>query len=169
MLQTRRGLICDKVPVSFLAILLSTATEEGMKILLAVDGSDYTKRMLAYLAAHDELLGRQHEYTVVHSVYAVPPHAASVVGAATVKQFYDEEAEAVLEPVRAYLHLHGIEATFVQRSGQAAKSIAAVAQGGKFDLLVMGSHGHGSLVNLVLGSVATKVLALCTTPVLLVR
>ena len=28
-----------------------------MKILIAVDGSDYTKRMLAYLAAHDELLG----------------------------------------------------------------------------------------------------------------
>ena len=29
-----------------------------MKILLAVDGSAYTKKMLAYLAAHDELLGQ---------------------------------------------------------------------------------------------------------------
>ena len=28
-----------------------------MKVLLAVDGSDHTKRMLSYLAAHDELLG----------------------------------------------------------------------------------------------------------------
>jgi nucleotide-binding universal stress UspA family protein len=33
----------------------------------------------------------------------------------------------------------------------------------------MGSHGHGSLSNLVLGSVATKVLAQCGTPVLLIR
>ena len=33
----------------------------------------------------------------------------------------------------------------------------------------MGSHGHGTLANLVLGSVATKVMALCSTPVLLVR
>jgi nucleotide-binding universal stress UspA family protein len=140
-----------------------------MKILLAVDGSDYTKRMLAYLAAHEELLGRRHEYTVIHSVHVVPPHAASFVGSATVNQFYSEEAEAVFKPVRAFLHLQGIEATFLQRAGQAAQSIAAVAEDGKFDLLVMGSHGQGNLVNLVLGSVVTKVLALCTTPVLLVR
>jgi nucleotide-binding universal stress UspA family protein len=33
----------------------------------------------------------------------------------------------------------------------------------------MGSHGNGSLVNLVMGSVATQVLALCKVPVLLVR
>jgi hypothetical protein len=28
-----------------------------MKILVAADGSSFTKRMLAYLAAHDEWLG----------------------------------------------------------------------------------------------------------------
>ena len=43
-----------------------------MKILLAVDGSDYTKRMLAYLAAHDEWLGDRHEYTVLNTVTLVP-------------------------------------------------------------------------------------------------
>ena len=36
-----------------------------MKILLPVDGSDYTKRTLSYIAAHDELLGEGHEYTVL--------------------------------------------------------------------------------------------------------
>ena len=46
-----------------------------MKILVAVDGSSYTKRMLAYLAAHDEWLGDQHDYTVLHVVMAVPPRA----------------------------------------------------------------------------------------------
>jgi nucleotide-binding universal stress UspA family protein len=44
-----------------------------------------------------------------------------------------------------------------------------LADKGKFDLLMMGSHGHGTLTNLVMGSVATKVLARCSTPVLLVR
>ena len=38
-----------------------------------------------------------------------------------------------------------------------------------FDLLVMGSHGHGNVGNLVMGSIATKVLAGCKVPVLLVR
>ena len=33
----------------------------------------------------------------------------------------------------------------------------------------MGSHGHGNLGNLVLGSVATKVLAGSKLPVLLIR
>jgi len=36
-------------------------------------------------------------------------------------------------------------------------------------LVMMGSHGHGALANLVTGSVATKVLALSKVPVLLVR
>ena len=35
-----------------------------MNILLAVDGSAYTKKMLAYLATHEDLLGASHSYTV---------------------------------------------------------------------------------------------------------
>lgn len=31
-----------------------------MNILLAVDGSAYTKKMLAYLATHEDLLGTSH-------------------------------------------------------------------------------------------------------------
>ena len=38
-----------------------------MKILVAVDGSPFTKRMLAYLAAHDEWLGAHHQYTVFNA------------------------------------------------------------------------------------------------------
>ena len=33
----------------------------------------------------------------------------------------------------------------------------------------MGSHGHSALINLVVGSVATEVLAGCKIPVLIVR
>ena len=47
--------------------------------------------------------------------------------------------------------------------------IAKLADGGGFDLLVMGSHGHGSAGNLVMGTVATQVLASCKVPVPLVR
>jgi len=36
-------------------------------------------------------------------------------------------------------------------------------------LVVMGSHGHGSFGNLIMGSVATQVLANCKVPLLLVR
>src|SRR5512133_3007323 len=76
--------------------------ETSMKILVAADGSPYTKRMLAYLAAHDELLGPKHEYTVVHSVLAVPPRAVHFVGSNVVAEYYEEEAEAVFAPIRKF-------------------------------------------------------------------
>ncbi len=140
-----------------------------MKILIAADGSDYTKRMLAYLAAHDEWLGSRHEYTIVHSVLAVPHRAAAFVGADVVRNFYEEDAELVFKPIRAFFEQQGIHAHFVHTIGHAAESIAKLAAEGRFDLIVMGSRGHGNLANLVLGSVATQVLARATIPVLLVR
>jgi nucleotide-binding universal stress UspA family protein len=140
-----------------------------MKILIAADGSPFTKRMLAYLAAHDEWLGAQHAYTVVTVVPPVPPRAAAVLAKEVLKAHYDEEAEKVLKPIRAFLSRQGLTVDFVSKSGPAAETIAAMADKGKYDMLVMGSHGHGALSNLALGSVATKVMARCSTPVLLVR
>jgi len=140
-----------------------------MKILIAADGSPYTKRMLAYLGAHPELLGPKHEYTVVHSVLAVPHRAAAYVGAEVVRKFYEDDAEAVFRPIRAFFEQQGILAQYVHTISHAGESIARLAEEGKFDLVVMGSHGHGELKNLVLGSVVTQVLARCSVPVLLIR
>ena len=140
-----------------------------MKILVAVDGSPYTKRMVAYLAAHDEWLGAHHEYTVVHAVPPVPPSAVRVLAKATLKSYYDESAEKVLKPIRSFFEKQGLNAQFLSKVGPAAETIADLANKGDYDLLMLGSHGHGSLGNLVMGSVATKVLAHCRTPVLLVR
>ena len=140
-----------------------------MKILIAVDGSKFTRRMLAYLAAHEELLGPGHAYTVLHTLLAVPPRAASFVGGDAVHTYYEEEAEAVLRPIRAFFRQQGVIAEFVHAVGHPADEIAKLAEDGSFDLVVLGSHGHGELANLVLGSVATRVLAKCSRPVLIVR
>lgn len=140
-----------------------------MKILVPVDGSDFTKRMLAYLAAHDEWMGAQHEYTLLHVVPPVPPRAAAVLDKAVLKDHYDDSTEKVFKPIRTFFARQGLKATFTGKVGHAADTIVAAAQKGSFDLIVMGSHGHGLLANLVLGSVATKVLAGTRTPVLLVR
>lgn len=140
-----------------------------MKILLAVDGSDYTHRMLSYLLAHKEWATAGHAFTVFHAVPPMPHRAAAFAGPDLVHGYYEDDARVVLEPVRVLLSTHNIEARFEHRIGHPAAEIAAFAQKGSFDLLVMGSRGHGALTNLVLGSVATKVLASCTVPVLLVR
>ena len=140
-----------------------------MKILIAVDGSRHTKRMLAYLTAHEELFGAQHSYTVLTAVSPVPARAAAVLTTDMLKGYYDAKGETVLKPIRTFLDKQGVKAEFVNKKGLAADVIAATAQKGKFDLLVMGSHGHGTVGNLIMGSVATKVMAQCSTPVLLIR
>lgn len=140
-----------------------------MKILLAVDGSSYTKKMLAYLTTHNELFSTNNEYTVFTVQVALPPRARAAVGKEIVAKYHLDEAEKVLAPVTKFLLRHGIDAKSSWKTGHAGESIANTADSGAFDLVVMGSHGHGTLVNLVMGSVATQVLAHCKVPVLLVR
>lgn len=140
-----------------------------MKILLAVDGSSYSKKMLAYLSTHDALLAPGNDYTVFHAQPALPARAKAALGKSTVDQYHAEEAAKVLGPVAKYLKRHGIEAATEWKVGSAGALIGKLADQGRFDLLVMGSHGHSALGNLVMGSVTTQVLAHCKTPVLLVR
>jgi nucleotide-binding universal stress UspA family protein len=140
-----------------------------MKILVAADGSAFTKRMLAYLAAHDEWLGAHHRYTVIHAVAEVPPRAAAALDKDIVKAYYAEESERVFKPIRTFFAKQGLPADFVTKVGPAADCIVTLASKGKFDLLVMGSHSHGALASVVLGSVTAKVLGRCETPVLIVR
>lgn len=140
-----------------------------MNILIAADGSSYTKQVLAYLTAHDEWLGAAHNYTVLTVVTPVPPRAAAVLDKETLKSYYADEGEKVLKPLRAFLKKQGITATCESKVGTAHEVITQMANKGKFDLLMMGSKGHSNLANLVLGSVANKVLAHCKTPVLLIR
>ena len=140
-----------------------------MKILLAVDGSGFTKKMLAYLATHDEWLGAAHAYTVITVQTPLPPRARAAVGAEIANGFYADEAEKVSAPVIKFLKRHAIDAQVLHKVGSPGELIAKVADAGKFDLVMMGSHGHSAFGNLVMGSVATKVLAQCKVPVLLVR
>jgi nucleotide-binding universal stress UspA family protein len=84
-------------------------------------------------------------------------------------KYYAEESEKVLAPVVKFLGRQGVQLKTISKVGPAGETIAKTAESGKFDLVVMGTHGHGSLGKLVMGSVSTQVLANCTVPVLLVR
>jgi nucleotide-binding universal stress UspA family protein len=140
-----------------------------MKILMAVDGSPYTQHLLDYVKTHADWRQGGHRYTVVYVTAAVPPRAASALGRDVLDSYYDEEAEKVFEPVRAFANEAGLQVDFVKRVGHAAEHIVKLAQELAPDLIMMGSRGHGSFGSLVLGSVTAKVMSECKTPVLLVR
>jgi nucleotide-binding universal stress UspA family protein len=140
-----------------------------MKIVLAVDGSEHTKRMLGYVAAHDEMFGTRHDYVAVTVVAPIPPHVTHYVARSVVDDFQRSEADAVLGPVRAFAAQKGWALRAQQVVGHPAEAIAALAREERADLLVVGSHGHGAFAGLVLGSVATGVIARSEVPVLLIR
>jgi nucleotide-binding universal stress UspA family protein len=140
-----------------------------MKVLMAVDGSEHTKKMLAYLATHEDLLGTPPEFLVLNVQPQIPTRAARAVGREIVQDFYRSNAEAVLSPVSKFLERHN--ATYKTKFvvGHAAEEIINVAKGIKADIIVMGSHGHGTFGSLLLGSVAQKVLSSSHVPVLVIR
>jgi nucleotide-binding universal stress UspA family protein len=139
-----------------------------MRVLLAVDGSTYTKKMLAYLAAHD-MYSEKNEYTAFTAQLALPSQARTALGKELVKKYYEDEGLRVLSPVIKFLARQGITPQCLWKTGKPGELISKIATDGKYDLVVMGSHGYSALINLVVGSVATEVLAGCKVPVLIVR
>jgi len=139
-----------------------------MKVLIAVDGRDCTQRAIDYLSKHPwpAAGGALSVFTVV---LQVPHRAAAFAGANLVHLYYADDAEQVLRPVRDRLVDWPIPVDYSWVVGHPAQAIADKAESGNFDLIVMGSHGHGALANVVLGSVSTGVLARCRIPVLLMR
>jgi nucleotide-binding universal stress UspA family protein len=93
----------------------------------------------------------------------------SRLGATDVSDYHQDEARKVLDPAMANLAAHGLKAEAISKVGPAGETIADFAQQGAYDMVIMGTHGHGALGRLVMGSVSTNVLANCTVPVLLVR
>ena len=141
-----------------------------MKILLAIDGSDRSTAALDLLVSHVSWFREPPSVTLVTVHPPIPyPGAAARAGRDAVQRYYDEESQKVLQPAKARLESKGIQADSVALVGDPAEEIARyAAQHGK-ELIAMGTHGRTGLSNLVLGSVATKVLAQSKVPVLLMR
>lgn len=106
-----------------------------MKILIAVDGSACSRRIPEYVMAHPALFGSDHEYMVLNVVPKVPPHAAAVVGRATVADYYRDEGEKVINPVRHLFEENGFKIEAGYRHGHSAETIANTAMTGGYDLL----------------------------------
>ena len=139
-----------------------------MKILLAIDGSDHSLRAVDFVANAGWLQAGS-ELLVFTVVPALPRQVENMADPELVRRNYLTEAEEILAPVRHRLSRIGMPVRYDWAAGPAAEGIVHVTEQGRVDLIVMGSHGQGALSNLVMGSVATRVLASCNVPVLLVR
>jgi nucleotide-binding universal stress UspA family protein len=142
-----------------------------MKVLVATDGSKaalhavkYTIRLLAQLAypSNDVTLISVHDDVGLR-------HAKRLVGSDTVAEYLRELSDKELKPARKLLDAASVMHDMVIKTGHISQEIVDFARSSKFDLIVLGAKGRGAIADLLLGSVAQRVLATATCPVLLVK
>jgi nucleotide-binding universal stress UspA family protein len=140
-----------------------------MKILIAADGSSYTRQAVDYVVRNLEVWRANPEIHLLHVQPPLPGRATSFVSRKVVRDYQNSESHRALRPAARLLGKASVLFQERHMVGDPASTIAALATSGKYDLVIMGSHGYGALRNLVLGSVASKVLAGCKVPVLIIR
>jgi nucleotide-binding universal stress UspA family protein len=134
------------------------------KILLAVDGSDHSRRAIAKAAEVAKLSGGE-----VH-VFHYQEREPSKAGMTDTETSSD--AAALVNEAVDELQDVGVKASGETRAGlygQAARAILDEASRFGADLIVMGSRGRSDFEALLLGSVAHKVIHYGHCPVLIVR
>ena len=142
-------------------------------ILLATDGSAASEHA-AKLAAD---LARTH-CAKLTTLYVVDPYPYLGVGETNPMGFQAYMAAAQAHAAQAHASVAvlcdqpgpkiNLQALLVEDVA-AARGIVQTAQDQGVDLIVVGSHGRSGVVRLVLGSVAAKVVANATVPVLVTR
>ncbi len=140
-----------------------------MKILCAADGSKFTKKALAFLTTHENLVGPNDELMVLHIQPPLPPHVRAMIKKSAVDDYYKEESLKVIDPIKRFLDRHSLRYTASWVVGHAADEILATVKRDKVHMVVMGTHGYGLAGRLLMGSVAQRVLTSVDVPVLLVK
>lgn len=144
-------------------------------VLLATDGSPISTAAIEQAVA---VLGREHRFV---SLAVVPPafvptasvspmetHPTLVDPALEEELEAEQRASSAEEEIALDAHL-GLTTEHLVETGEPGPTICEVARRIDADLVVVGSHGHGWLQRVLLGSVSTHVLGHAPCPVLVVR
>jgi nucleotide-binding universal stress UspA family protein len=145
------------------------ATVEGQMILLkqvlvATDFSPPSEAALAYGRALARTFGASlHVLHIVENSFMRPttsdPHAIMATKTRTLNQLLTEDDRRSLGGARAVIEV----------SDSPAQAIAQYAKTEAIDLIVIGTHGRGAVSQLLVGSVAERVVRIAPCPVLTVR
>lgn len=137
-------------------------------ILVPVDGSATAMNAVkAAIAASGKTGSKLFIITVQAPVFT--SNVKRFVAAETLDEYYHDQGEEALKDVRELLKSKGIEASTEIMVGPVAETITDYAKTKGCDLIIMGTRGMGAVSNLVMGSVATKVVSLAEMPVMLVK
>ena len=147
-------------------------TESINRILVPVDFSAHSEKAIRYATTLANRFGAQ--VTLLHVV-----EDPFVTGAWQAEAFVPnmpellndlvKAADAQIAELKTRLLSQGTIAQAAVITGQPAREIVTHAEAGRFDLIVMGTHGRTGLPHAFLGSIAERVMRKAPCAVLTVR
>lgn len=138
-------------------------------ILAALDFSDVTDRVVEVASSLARVYG-----ATLYLIHVEPPepdfvgyepgpqHVREMVAAGAIRHFKEEHT------LRDRLREEGIDAHSLVIQGPAAEKILDEAERLDADLIAVGTHGHGAVYHILLGSVGEGVVKRAHCPVLVV-
>jgi len=142
-----------------------------LKLLVPVDGSESSSRAVDHLIKKLGWFKSGAEIHLLNVQHPIPygNRVSSVIGHDKISQYHQEEGMAALKKAMQQLDAAKLKYHYHIGVGDEADVICRYAKEKGCDQIFMGTRGLGSVSNLVLGSVATKVIHLSPVPVLLVK
>src|SRR5688500_10982228 len=130
------------------------------RLLVPLDGSPASDRALKHVAA----MVKQGADSEIHLLHVQPPlvpqDVPTIAKPGLAPRLAAEDVDHAFSTARRELEKAGLRYTAYTSSGDAAQEIAFHADVHGCDGIVMGTRGLGPVKNLLIGSVATKVLHL---------
>ncbi len=136
------------------------------KILVATDGSEYTKEAVSTGLQLAKILGAEVTalYVIDQTSFVSFPIDSSIV---SVYSLLENEGKRAVEDVKKEGEQLGVKVTTVVAEGSPTRKIVEMAA--DMDLVVMGTLGRSAISKLFMGSVAERVTRYAPCPVLVVR
>jgi nucleotide-binding universal stress UspA family protein len=138
-------------------------------ILCPVDFSEASVHALEYGIGLASSIGAR--ITALH-VYEIPTYTAPEMPFTANLEWMEQVREHAAQELRTLVARYDgeeVEVTGELREGRPFREIPRAAQEKDADLVVMGTHGRTGLSHWLMGSVAERVVRVCSAPVLTVR
>jgi nucleotide-binding universal stress UspA family protein len=137
---------------------------KGERILVAIDGSEYSAEVLAQAISMGRICN-----SVIYAISVVELFPEQMELAPALEEKMSQETRKALEQAKNRVQEEDITCeTIVHFGGQPHKFIVSEAEEKNIDLIVMGTHGMGRLKEVFMGGVAQRVIANAPCPVMVI-
>jgi len=137
--------------------------------LIPVEGDAISLKPVHWVIAHRDDWRTLPTIHLLNVQPSLPADVSRFINAEQIREFHREEGEKALAEARRLLREAGIEARVHVSVGDSAEIIVSFARDLGCEMILLGTRGHTGLGGTLLGSVASRVVAHASVPVLLIR